>query len=141
MKKVFASFCLAAAFMGLSSCASGNKADIKDLNGVWNIVEINGIAVTPASAEETPFIGFNAETRELHGSTGCNSLLGTFSMDEQGVLDFSGMGSTKMMCADMTLEDNLLSAMGAVKTFKKLDADNLALCGADDSAVVVLKKR
>ena len=35
-----------------------------------------------------------------------------------------------MACPDMTVENNVLSALNKVKKYKKLGKENIALCGA-----------
>ena len=48
MKKMFVSFCMASALIGLSSCGSTKSvATLSSIGGEWNIIEINGTAVVP----------------------------------------------------------------------------------------------
>ena len=46
-----------------------------------------------------------------------------------------------MMCPDMTIENNVLSALGKVKKYKKLGTENIALCGSSNRPIVVLQKK
>jgi heat shock protein HslJ len=114
MKKVFVSLCMAATVAGLSSCASTkNAATLSSLSGEWNIIEINGSAVVPAPNQEFPFIGFDTKTGQVYGNSGCNRLMGSFDVNAKpGQIDLGALGSTRMMCPDMTVEKNVLAALG-----------------------------
>ena len=106
MKKVFVSLCMTAAVAALSSCASTkNAASLSVLGGEWNIIEINGAVVVPAPGQAFPYIGFDTNTGKVYGNAGCNRLMGTFDMQAKpGRLELSQVGSTRMMCSDMTVE-------------------------------------
>ena len=70
-------------------------------------------------------------------------LFGTCSLPaviNAGVPLFAAMGSTRMMCADMTIEDAMLPALGSVVDFK-LDGNTLLLLNADGQTVMTLVKR
>lgn len=144
MKKIYVSVCLASTLMGLASCASTrNVATVADMGGEWNIIEINGAAVVPAPGQEFPFIGFDAQGGKVYGNSGCNRIMGSFDVNAKpGTIDLGALGSTRMMCPDMTVEKNVLSALAQVKTYKRLGENEMALCGTStERPVVVLKKR
>lgn len=144
MKKIFVSLCMTVAVTALSSCASTkNAASLSVLSGEWNIIEINGTVVVPAPGQAFPYIGFDSNTGKVYGNAGCNRLMGTFDTQAKpGCLDLSQMGSTRMMCPDMTVERNVLSALAQVKKFKMLDGNQIALCGKSlKRPVVVLQPR
>ena len=143
MKKVFVSLCMAATVAGLSSCASTkNAATLSSLSGEWNIIEINGSAVVPAPNQEFPFIGFDTKTGQVYGNSGCNRLMGSFDVNAKpGQIDLGALGSTRMMCPDMTVEKNVLAALGQVKKYKQLGKENMALCASSNRPVIVLQKK
>lgn len=144
MKKVFVSLCLAAVMAGLSSCGSTkNPALPADLDGEWNIIEINGAAVVPAPGQTFPYIGFDKATGRVHGNAGCNRLMGSFDIHaEAGTIDLSRLGTTRMMCPDMTVEQNVLNALAQVKQYVKLGEENIGLCGKSAKRpILVLKKK
>ena len=125
MKKVLLSICMVSAVFAMSSCGSTKEAaSLSSLNGEWNIIEVNGSAIVPAENQELPFIGFDTATGKVYGNSGCNRL-----------------GSTRMACPDMTTEQNVLNALGQVKSYKKLGKHNMALCNASNRPVVVLQKK
>lgn len=143
MKKEFMMLCAAVSVAVLSACGSSkNVPSLASIEGEWNIIEINGSAVVPAAGQTFPFIGFDTQEGTIHGNAGCNSLLGSFDTKaEPGTIDLSGMGATRMMCPDMTLEDNILKAFAQVKKYKVMDDENIALCNGKKKPVLVLKKK
>lgn len=143
MKKMFVSLCMASALMGLSSCGSTrNAATLSSISGEWNIIEVNGAAVVPAPGQEFPFIGFDTKAGKVYGNSGCNRMMGTFDVNAKpGTIDLGAMGSTRMMCPDMAVEQNVLSALSQVKKYKALGKDNMALCGSSSRPLLVLQKK
>lgn len=143
MKKVFVSLLMTGALIGLSSCGSTkNVATLSSISGEWNIIEINGTAVVPAPNQEFPFIGFDTKTGKVYGNSGCNRLMGSFDVNAKpGTIDLGALGSTRMACPDMTVENNVLAALGKVKKYKKLGQDNIALCGSSNRPIIVLQKK
>lgn len=142
-KTYFLSLCLIAVLAVFSSCASTrNAVSITSLDGEWNIIEINESAVVPAPNQDFPFIGFDTREGRVYGNAGCNRMTGSFDVHAKaGRIDLSEMGSTRMACPDMSVEDKVLAALAKVKKYKKLEEGYMALCGSSKRAVVVLKKR
>lgn len=135
---------MAAVLIGLSSCASTkNAATLTDIDGEWNIIELNGTAVVPAPGQEFPFIGFDTKAGRLHGNAGCNRMMGSFDTSlKPGLISLGQAGTTRMMCQDMTLENNVLNTLKQVKKYVKLDDGSMALCGKSAKRLLmVLKKR
>lgn len=143
MKKVFVSLCMASALLGLSSCASTkNAATLSSISGEWNIIEINGTAVVPAPGQQFPYIGFDTKTGKVFGNSGCNRMMGSFDVNAKpGTIELGNMASTRMACPDMTVENNVLTALGQVKKYKKLGKENIALCGSSNRPIIVLQKK
>ena len=107
------------AVAGLCSCSSSKKATIADMKGEWDIVSLNGEAVNTGVAEQ-PFIGFDTEEGRIYGKSGCNRILGQLDMTAApGEISFAQMGSTRMACPDMDLENNVLQTLSGVTEYKK----------------------
>ena len=143
MNKVLVSICIAGAALAMSSCRSAEKAvSLSSINGEWNIIEVNGSKVTPGESRVLPFIAFDTATGRVSGSSGCNRMMGSFDVNAKpGSLELGAMGSTRMMCADMTTERNVLNALAQVKGYKKAGKDKLYLCNASNRPVVTLEKK
>lgn len=143
MKKVFVSIMVAGAALAMTSCRSSKEAaSLSSMNGEWNIIEINGSAVVPAQGQQLPFIGFDTTTGKVYGYSGCNRIMGSVDVNAKaGTIDLGALGSTRMACPDMTMEQNVMSALAQVKSYKKMGKDNMALCNASNRPVVVLAKK
>lgn len=143
MNKVLVSICIAGAALAMSSCRLAEKAvPLSSINGEWNIIEVNGLKVTPGESRVLPFITFDTATGRVSGSSGCNRMMGSFDVNAKpGSLELGAMGSTRMMCADMTTERNVLNALAQVKGYKKAGKDKLYLCNASNRPVVTLEKK
>lgn len=134
---------MAGTLAALSSCRSSKDATtLSSISGEWNIIEVNGSAVVPAPDQEFPFISFDTTTGKVSGHSGCNRMMGSFDVNARpGVIDLGSMASTRMACPDMTLEKNVMAALGQVKKYKKLGKENIALCGSSNRPVIVLQKK
>ena len=136
MKKTFNLFVALMAVVVMASCAGKKSTDA--LNGEWSVVSV-GELVVPDSVDA--FMGFDVAEQLVYGCAGCNQLTGALPAEvNPEVPMFSAMGSTRMMCADMTVEDALLPALGQVVDFK-VEGDNLYLIDASGTTIVTLAKR
>ncbi len=143
MKKLIIATCCTSALLLAGSCASSkNAASVASLEGEWNIVEIENTAVVPPKETTFPYLGFRTADGSLYGTAGCNRLTGRFDAGARpGRLDLEIVGTTKMLCADMTLERKVTAVLPGVKKFKVLSADHIALYGSSKTPLVVLQRR
>lgn len=141
-KTLTQTLCAAAVTAALASCASSRQAvTLNDLQGEWDIIELHGTVVVPAEGQAFPFLGFDA-TGRVYGNAGCNRITGAIDPKAKpGTIDLSRLGSTMMMCPDMTVERNVLTALGEVKQYRSLGNGQMALCGNSKNPIVVLQKR
>jgi len=87
------------------------------------------------------FMCFDIAEQLVYGSTGCNRLTGALPAEiEPETPMFAAMGSTRRMCADMTVEDAMLPALGRVVDFK-VDGTSLCLLDVAGNTVMLLEKR
>lgn len=129
---------MAAAVLSLAACRSSKDAvSVNDLDGEWNVVEIQGQAV---QAESQPFIGFDAQDGRVYGYTGCNRLMGALTLSKPNKIELGQMASTLMACPDMETERLMLNALASVKSLK-CSGKTLVLYGADKEPVMLLQKR
>lgn len=136
MKKVMNLFVVVMAVVAMASCAE--KKSLEVLGGEWNVVSV-GELVVPDSVDA--FIGFDLAEQIVYGCTGCNQLTGAMPAEvKPEVPMFAALGSTRMMCADMTIEDVMLPALGQVVDFN-VEGDNLYFLGVDGATLLSLQKR
>lgn len=126
---------------------------LPSLQGEWLIVEVCGEPVLCeaegaeagpwGAVEEQPWVGFDVRSGRVWGTSGCNRLLGTISIDEpSGTVDFGGgMGSTKRLCADMRLEDAILAAFAQVRRFAYTAEGRVALTDSAGHTVMLLSAK
>lgn len=134
---------MAGAAVCLSSCGSGKSAATADmLAGEWNIIEVDGTAVEVSESGRAPFIGFDIEEGRLYGNSGCNRMMGSFSVDAgPGMIELGQIAGTRMMCPDMTLEQNVLSALAQVRAYSLADGENMALNDSAGRRVLLLERK
>ncbi len=130
MKKIFLSLCTAAVLAScgtMSNSSSANKvgkAQPSISNTKWTLAD-NVKGKTPT---------LQIEGTKVNGNAGCNSYFGTVSTDaSSGTFTASQLGSTKMACDNMSVEQNFMSMMAKVNkyvvsgTTLELYQDNLLL--------------
>ena len=133
MKKVFLSIAMVSAL--LSSCGTANKS--VNLSGEWNIVSVSGQEVT---ADKDAYIGFDMEKGRLYGNAGCNNIMASVSVDaKKNTVELSNVASTRKMCMDMKLEEQVLNALGKVTSYKTTD-NGIELTDAEGNILFGLEK-
>lgn len=126
-----------------ASCGSNKNAlTLSSIEGEWNIIEVNGDSV---KSDSEPFIGFNISDKAIYGNSGCNNFRGTLEVDslKPGVMAFGTIGSTRMMCQDMTLEQAILTALSQVVAYSTVSdtPEKIALDNKDGKQIIILEKR
>ena len=97
------------------SCATTKKMDVSELSGRWEITAVNGKPVASSALESQPFLGFDVTEGKIFGNAGCNRITSGFSSaGGAGHITFDKVASTRMMCPDMTVEQNVLQALDKV---------------------------
>ena len=111
-------------FPGLMACASGARAEVFSMEGVWQVVELDGRACELPGPE----IEFGAE--RVSGSTGVNRFSGEVRT-EQGLF-FGPLVTTRMAGAPraMEVERDFLAALARVDGWKS-GGDALELLEGD----------
>ena len=147
MKK-YIYLCLAVLSIGIfASCKSKKavEATFSDLDGSWNIVELNGKALNPAETKQV--IEFDAARHTLSGKAGCNRMMGQieYSDTRKNIIKFPQVATTRMACPDMSGEQELLKALDKVVRFEAegdvRPVDKIAFCGTDNTKLMVIAKK
>jgi heat shock protein HslJ len=139
MKTVFLSFSIACVMLSCSSKKAATKPDVstsastqnKPLEGTyWVLSELNGTAVAATKSGEKPsYIYFDATTKRVSVSGGCNVMGGSYELTEGNRIKFSQMMSTMMACPDMSIEDGLKKMTEGVDNYA-VEGDNLMFAKA-----------
>lgn len=119
MKKLF--FLAAVIATTLVAC-NQHTYNATNVFGEWDLVEMNEKNIEIPEGITTPFIGFDQKESRIYGNAGCNSFFGSMITDSTktnlNAIRFDNMGSTKMLCEDMALEDEFLTTLGLVQNIE-----------------------
>lgn len=134
MNKVVKFLSIALAGIGLAACSTP-----VDLNGAWNIVEVNGEQIT--AVEEAPFIEFDTENQRVHGNTGVNIMNGSYTLDGEK-LSLGKMATTMMAGPMEAMETERIILQTIEKSAKiKASGEDLQILDADGTVIMLLKKK
>ncbi|UYZ62703.1 copper resistance protein NlpE N-terminal domain-containing protein [Hymenobacter weizhouensis] len=90
-------------------------ADPARLGGTWLVVRLNGQPVpAPAEARLAPQLVFDAEQGRVSGFTGCNRLMGSYTV-AGSTIRFGQVASTRMACAGPNAEPELLATLNTTE--------------------------
>lgn len=108
------------------------------MNGAWHVTAINGV---PNRIEGVNLV-IDITEGHIHGNTGCNLLNGDVSVDPDrgNSIQFNNIGSTRMMCPDMSTETALLVALEEAETAYADGNDAASVYNAHGKQVLTLKR-
>lgn len=146
MKKVFYLFLVLVGLGIVSGCKTRTApaAAFSDLNGDWNVVEINGQPVNPEQTHQ--MLSLDVARHTLSGNAGCNRMMGKIEYTDRqpNIIKFPNIATTRMACPDMKGEQELLEALGKVVRFAAVGEyrpiRRMALYGTDNTLLVVLER-
>lgn len=138
MKKGIVAAGAAAFLLMLGSCCGCGKG--KSLNhslvsDTWKLVELNNGEKLTATNDDSYTITFDATEGRVFGRGDCNRYFGQYKEVETRRLEFSGMGSTRMMCPNQQDEDKFMQIINQADSYT-LDGDNLML--QNDGKVIAI---
>ncbi len=139
--------CVAPAF---SQTASGSTESRKDsgpetsqpsaVETQWNLIELNGSAVTVPSSEGQVYIYLQQDGDKLSGSDGCNRFLGSFDLSGSS-LQFHSVAQTLMACRGgfTDRESEFLDALKLVTSYQI--SENVLQLKVDDRVLARFQAR
>lgn len=147
MKKYLYLCCALLGIGFFSGCKTTAKvtATFDDLNGEWNIVELNGKHLNTEETKQT--LGLETSMMRLFGNAGCNRIMGKveYSPANKGIIHFMNVASTRMACPDMSGEQELLKTLPDVARFEMIGdtkpVQKVALYGINNTKLIVLEKK
>jgi len=85
----------------------------------WSILELDGEKITVPADAKSPALAFDATTKRVSGSTGCNSIAGSYE-EEGSALKFSPLATTRMACPPpfAAVETRFLKALEQTTSFR-----------------------
>jgi heat shock protein HslJ len=125
--KIFKTFAfLSLLVIAMAACDFSGGEEMLNLDGSeWVLVQIDGEATLPGSKTTLIF-----EVDRIYGSGGCNNYFASYTLGEDGDIEFGPAGSTLMFCPDpegvMDQEFSFLQALADVSRVS-VDRDQLIL--------------
>ena len=110
--------------------AQENQNEIS-LIGTWKVIQMNGME----SLKNYPTFEFVEEENRVAGYAGCNNYFATYNLSGSE-LNFSDAGSTRKMCADMSVEDAFLKKINQIARYKIVKSE-LHLFDAKDQLIML----
>ena len=96
----------------------GNYITDYRLTDIWVLEALNGNIVELKNFKDKfPYMEVNSATNSFMGFSGCNSISGKLFF-EKGLLRFTDIVGTKMMCASNNQENTFLKALKSSTTYK-----------------------
>ena len=95
----------------------------------WRLVQVEGRPVAPGATNVPPTIRLDPATTSVNGSTGCNQLRGSYTL-EGTKLTFGPILSTLMACAKGMQVEAALSGVFSKVDGYELSGQTLTLTGA-----------
>lgn len=127
----------------ITGCRSHNAAafsSLSDLNGEWDIVELDGTALNFAGTRH--YLAFDMENKRISGYAGCNRIIGSlvYENERNNAIRFPQISTTRMACPDMKSEQELLQILDRVERFTAEDKSTIAFFDKNGEKIMVLSK-
>lgn len=123
MKKYIKAISLFSVSILLFSCNTTKTKKVEKTSEItekyWKLIEINGQKVTAENATaKEPHLILKSEENRVNGNGGCNSFFGTYELQANtNRISFSKMGSTRMACMGVNVEDDFLNVLETVDNY------------------------
>jgi heat shock protein HslJ len=117
MKLKLSLFALLALFV--MSCKSAKEKNTNLITEKhWKLKTLEGKEIMNDSENRDIHFTLSAKENRVTGFTGCNSLFGTYTLEEGNSIRFSSLGSTKMACLDGDFrEQDLLNVFNTADNY------------------------
>lgn len=119
-----------------------NTNDVQSIeNTKWIITTLEGQDMSDREKNgQIIYFTLNSEENTVHGFSGCNTFMGTYTIEEGNRISFSQLGSTRMACPDAKInESQILSIFENADNFTISDG-KLALNKAKRAPLAEFKK-
>ncbi len=108
--KIASILLITATLAGCCHCRSYQRKTRRPLVGTeWQLIQLGGQKVQPVVGRFT--LTLLAEGGRVSGVGACNRLTGSFTTDDKRALKIGPLGSTRMACPDLELEQHYLRAL------------------------------
>ena len=127
--------------LALNSCSSTKGLETASNNQVlkntkWELKSLNKKDIK--KVEKVAIINFEKENK-VFGNLGCNSFFGKVDIKPNNI-NISKVGSTMMMCSDMSVERDYMEVLDTVTTYK-IDGNSLIFFDKNNKEIARFIKR
>ena len=91
------------------------SVSIEDSRWVINTLDGLDISKTATNEQEIFFI-LNSKTKRVSGNAGCNTFMGSYTLEEGNSISFSPLATTRMICPDSNINESQV-----LKIFETVD--------------------
>ena len=131
---VFAAFIL---FSCKSKSPQVNPTDA--LNGKWKFMGSIEKNFSGNLAADSPELALDAATSRVSGTTGCNTVMGSYAVNGSA-FSFGPLAGTRKMCPNMEIENYLLPFLSNVGSYEIKDGRLFLYDKADKAKYIVFSK-
>ncbi|GGG20586.1 META domain-containing protein [Pontibacter amylolyticus] len=124
MKKILRYSWLLLLFLFLSACNLSEKnrrygveGDTELKSSYWILLSLQDQQFEDNPENQTAYIRFEAGENELTGFTGCNRLMGRYSLSN-GSLQLTNLATTRAMCPIIEQENLLMAVLKTVDSYE-----------------------
>lgn len=97
----------------------------------WKLMELRGKKIpAPENGRREPHFILKANENRVVGNGGCNSIMGSYNLEDGNKIKFSKMASNMMACMEITYENEFLKVFEEVDSYS-IKGDTLLLKSAD----------
>ena len=123
----------------LNNHKSAERPDESLINTYWKLVSLDGAPVVTHEDFREAHLVLHQEASRLAGATGCNTLMGSYLMENERIA-FGQIASTKMACPapQMKTERNFLTALKQVTAWS-VNGSKLVLLGDSSEPLAVFE--
>lgn len=125
------------------NATSGTKQSSEEIeNTQWVITTLEGQNISSEADQNNRDIYFtlNSEDHRVSGYSGCNTFMGTYTLEPGNRISFSQMGMTRMACPDSNIDEaKIMSVFEAADNFT-ISGDKLSLNKAKRAPLAEFKK-
>ena len=109
------------------------------LHDIYIVQEIMGTVIQGDSLTKVPTMEIFVSERRISGTDGCNTYFASIEVLSENEINFSPVGSTRMLCLDMSIPDLFSNAIGEVASYTRKN-EKVMLTNSKGETVILLKK-
>ncbi|PVY42846.1 META domain-containing protein [Pontibacter virosus] len=109
--------CLSACNLSEKNRQYGVEGDTELQNSYWILLSLQDQQFEDNPETSTAYIRFEADDNELRGYTGCNRLMGRYSLNN-GSLQLTNLGTTRAMCPIIEQENLLMAVLEKADSYR-----------------------